>query len=91
MPELVPPRECLSRRFAYTPGNGTLYELIVTDLGDGFVLTWTNSLRGGRAATLRWDMLPPHPTYLASKLDIHPDGGDCRALIDFLVLLQKES
>jgi hypothetical protein len=91
MPQLVPPRECLSRRFAYAPGNGTLYELIVTDLGDGFVLTWTNSVVGGKAATLRWDALPPHPAYLAEKLWLHPDSADVHALIDFLILLQKES
>lgn len=83
------PRECLSRIFVYTPGNGTVYELIVTDLGEGYILTWTNALGGGRAATLRWDSWAA-PSYLAEKLRIHPDGGDCAAIGQFLESLKKE-
>lgn len=88
-PDLPVPRECTSRLFTFIPGNGTVYELIVTDLGEGYVLTWTNALGGGRAATFRWDSWAA-PLYLAEKLRIHPDGGDCLALGNFLEFLKKE-
>jgi hypothetical protein len=92
MPEspLTPAREMTSRLYDYIPGNGSLYKLIVTDAFHGaFVLTWTNSVTGGRAATLRWDSLPPHPAYLAEKLGLHPESGDVRALCQFLDQLKE--
>jgi hypothetical protein len=87
---LSAPRDLKSQRFIYTPGNGTLYELIVTDLGDGFVLTWTNHPLGGRAATLRWDSMPPAPFYLADKLGIYNGSGDIAPLVDFLTIIRKD-